>query len=235
MVDFIGEYLGDAENKLSRNSRVQYLSILNSYSKFIGKPVETALHADVAGYINHLKVEKKMTVGSIVVFTSVIRKFYNYMVEKGHMDYNPVGHMRRAIGGEPRNSGEIEAMLDEVSTNPRKYIEIMLMQQYNVKMNELMSIRKEDLDFSRRTLALRCGEDAREIQISRDLSVMLQCYTEYMVDGDLIFQLGERARLRDERIASTGKKKPQLPKPKSKLGNMHIPRPITPPFITRRT
>lgn len=234
IMSFIEEYLSDAGNKLSDNSKAQYRSILNAYIDFIDMKPELATHTEVAKYINHLKTEKKLTTGSIVVFISVIRKFYNYMVESGHMNYNPVGRMRLAVGGELKNPDEIESLLEEASTNPRKYIEVMLTQHYDVRMNELLSIRKEDLDFSRRTLVLHDGESVREIQISRDMSVILQCYTEYMVDEDLIFQLSERARLRDTRIASTARRQPQLPKPKSKLSGMRIPRPITPPFTTRR-
>lgn len=211
-MDYVSVYLAERKKTLSKNSLAQYTSVLNSFKKELGKPVELANKNDIENYIGYLKNSKKVTSGSLIVVMSIIRKFYAYMKQNGHIESNPMASITINSGKTPDEISEAEAELESASTNPRKYIELSLIYNHKIKLNELLSIRKDDIDFTSHTVRVLDGEEERIIRISRDLSVILQCYTEYMAETDLVFALAAPSRQRDNRLTGTGTRKPSASK-----------------------
>jgi len=201
---------------LAPNTVAAYGRALNDYLVFCqchGMSVETATKEHIAQYVHDLTSRPNPRGSTIRVLDSgaglanatlqqrltVIRLFYDYLVEEGHRATNPVGRGRytagKGFGGKrekgliPRytklpwipNDDQWQAILRVACQEPiRNRMMLALAYDAGLRREELCALRTDDLDPAHRTLRIRAettkGRRERIVAYSASTGILLQHY-----------------------------------------------------------
>src|SRR5258708_19795667 len=201
---------------LAPNTVAAYGRALNDYLVFCQDQriiVETATKEHIAQYVHDLTSRPNPRGSTIRVLDSgaglanatlqqrltVIRLFYDYLVEEGHRAINPVGRGRytagKGFGGKrekgliPRytklpwipNDDQWQAILHVACQEPiRNRMMFALAYDAGLRRQELCALRTDDLDPAHRTLRIRAettiGRRERIVAYSASPGILLQHY-----------------------------------------------------------
>lgn len=204
---------------LAPNTVAAYGRALNDYLAFCQHHelgVEAATKEQIAQYVHDLTSRPNPRGSTIRVLDSgaglanatlqqrltVIRLFYDYLVEEGYRETNPVGRGRytagKGFGGKrekgliPRytklpwipNDDQWQAILRVTCQEPiRNRMMLALAYDAGLRREELCALRTEDLDPAHRTLRIRAettkGRRERVVAYSASTGILLQHYLAY--------------------------------------------------------
>lgn len=90
---------------------------------------------------------------------------------------------------------DIETILENANENrKRDYLLILTLFRTGVRVDELTSLKKRDIDFSEQLLTVRDGKGGKDrvIPIEDELSNLLGFYTDDMSPNDVLFDVSNR-------------------------------------------
>ena len=158
-------------------------------------------------YIDYL-LEKKMAPHSINCHLSSIRLFYNYLCDEEDVPLeNPVimGLMLREPHPLPRylHDSDVELFLDSVSSIRDRAI-CMLMLRCGLRVQEVVNLTLDVIDYRRSQLLIRAGKGAKDriAYISNDAAVALAEYLRKRpITGEEHIFLAEKGRCKGKPIS----------------------------------
>lgn len=204
---------------LASNTVEAYGRGLNDYLSFCQEhdiTAETATKEHLSWYVHDLTSRPNPRGGNIRVLDSqaglanatlqqrltVIRLFYDFLIEEGYREVNPVGRGRytagKGFGGKrekgliPRytklpwipNDDQWQAILRVAGQEPiRNRMMLALAYDAGLRREELCALRTDDLDPAHRTLRIRAettkGRRERIVAYSASTGILLQHYLAY--------------------------------------------------------
>jgi len=169
--------------------------------------VEDTSVEEMKKYIDYL-LEQKMSPRTINCHLSTIRGFYDYLIDEEDMPLeNPVvrGQMLREPHPLPRylHDNDIESFLKSVS-NIRDLAMIMLMLRCGLRVQELVNLTLDVIDYRRSQILVRAGKGGKDrvVYISNDAATALANYLKKRpkTEEQRIF-LAEKGRCRGRPIS----------------------------------
>ena len=205
-MDYVGIFLDEKRLSSSQGTIRQYDQVLRSFVKFTGKPSETMARQDVIRYLNHLMFERGLSKATASNVLSVLKSFYRFMVENGHIEANPTrGISSIRLDKKAPVYLTIQEMRDLIDTalDNRDRIIVRMLYATGVRISELLNIRKRDIDFDRHTIKV-FGKGAKEriVLISSEMAEDLAqyCERERMGNDGRLFDLTPRTVQRDIKV-----------------------------------
>lgn len=204
IIDHVDIFLDEKRLSSSATTMHQYTLILHRYQKFLGKPVENAIRPEIVRYLNHLMFERKLSRTTVANILSVIRSFYSFMVQSEYMASDPTkGISSIKIDKKAPvylTQSEIRDLID-TAVEPRDNLIVKMLYATGVRISELVSIKKSDIDFDRDTIKV-FGKGAKEriVLIPDVLSYALRAYCEPLDDNSKLFDLTSRTVQRDIKL-----------------------------------
>jgi integrase/recombinase XerD len=198
---FVGVFLDEKRLSSSPGTIRQYDQVLRSFVKFTGKQPEAVVRQDVIRYLNHLMFERNLSRATASNVLSVLKSFYRYMVENGHMPSSPTrGISSIKLDKKAPVYLTIPEMREMISTaiDPRDRIIVRMLYATGVRVSELLNISKRDIDFDRFTIKV-FGKGAKEriVLIPGDMADDLKQYCETLRNDEKLFDLTPRTVQRD--------------------------------------
>jgi len=203
-LDYVSIFLDEKRLSSSKGTIRQYDQVLRSFVKFTGKTPETVARQDVIRYLNHLMFERSLSKATGSNVLSVLKSFYRFMVENGHIETSPTrGISSIKLDKKAPVYLTIQEMRDLIDTavDTRDRIIVRMLYATGVRISELLNIRKRDIDFERRTIKV-FGKGAKEriVLISSEMSDDLAQYSERLGNDGRLFDLTPRTVQRDIKV-----------------------------------
>jgi len=158
-----------------------YLNRLKLFNTWVSVRVEEISAKEVKQYIDYL-LEKKMSPLSINAHLSTLRGFYDFLIVEEEIPLdNPVarGQMLREPHPLPRylHDNDIELFLRNISCI-RDLAIFMLMLRCGLRVQEVVNLTLDVIDYRRSKILIRAGKGARGriVYISNDAAVALARY-----------------------------------------------------------
>src|SRR5215213_457764 len=123
---------------------------------------------DVESFLHHLSGQG-LTGISRARKLAAIRKFFAFLHENGMLQTNPAAAVKGARREEKEPAilykEQYKALLYEASDDPRDYAIIMTFLQTGIRLSELATLKREDIDLENRLLTVHQGKGRRDRQI----------------------------------------------------------------------
>lgn len=202
--DYVSIFLDEKRLSSSPGTIRQYDQVLRSFVSYAGKPAEKAVRQDIIRYLNHLMFERHLTRATASNVLSVMKSFYKFMADNGHIETNPT----RGISSIKMDKKapvyltipEMRTLID-TAVDARDSIIIRMLYATGVRISELLNIRKRDIDFDRHTIKVfGKGSKERVVLISSEMAADLQQYSDRLGDNDRLFELTPRTVQRDVKV-----------------------------------
>ncbi len=205
-MDYVSIFLDEKRLSSSKGTIRQYDQVLRSFVKFAGKSPEAVARQDVIRYLNHLMFERNLSKATASNVLSVLKSFYRFMVENGHLETSPTrGISSIRLDKKAPVYLTIQEMHDLIDTavDSRDRIIVRMLYATGVRISELLNIRKRDIDFERRTIKV-FGKGAKEriVLISSEMADELAqyCERERLGNDGRLFDLTPRTVQRDIKV-----------------------------------
>jgi integrase/recombinase XerC len=181
----INQYLSHIKNirRYSSHTITAYRTDLKQFSRFYGKNLLTVAQKDVRGYLLFLKTQG-YSFRSINRKLEVLRSFYRYYRRFTDYQNYPCAHITPLRYVKPRGSyltvEVIKDVLDGIRTevnrkNVRDRLVLELLYQTGCRANEIINLRKDDIDFLRRQIkVLGKGKIERIIPMRKKLMQLIR-------------------------------------------------------------
>lgn len=204
-VDYIGVFLNERRLTYSENTVMQYGYTLRRFERMMDKSLDKVQKADIVNHLNYLRVNGNSR-NSIVFNFAPIRTFYKYMIGNGYMNYDPTrGIVTPKL---ERRAPVVFSILDvreliNTAIDERDRIAVCLLYTTGVRINELVNIRRRDIDFEAMTIKVfGKGSKDRLVLVHPDMIAELRSYCDVNNIGsnDRLFNVGYQAIERDLRV-----------------------------------
>jgi site-specific recombinase XerD len=149
--------------KYSQKTIKTYLFFNRDFCRALQKPVELITEEDFKKYLAHLDMVKDMSSSSMNLAVSAVRFFYTTVMKRdfGREQYRPRQDKRLPS---VLSREEIDRLLN-AEPNPKHRLLLMLAYSSGLRVSEVVALKKEHLDFSRKTL-LVYGSKGRKDRIT---------------------------------------------------------------------
>jgi integrase/recombinase XerD len=195
-MDYIEVFLDEKRLSLSQNTIKQYKNILSAFQQYCGKPPESITRHEIIRYLNHLMFEKGLSKAYVSNVMSIIKSFYTFLGENEYVKANPakgISQVKKDKKAPVYLTQDEMEMLIKTAIAPRDSLMVKMLYATGVRVSELVSIRKRDIDFERGTIKV-FGKGAKEraVLIPDALGQQLREYCEGLKDDDRLFELSVR-------------------------------------------
>ena len=165
----------------SPNTIKNYLNAIKSFIIWVDVPLENVTHATVSHYIDYL-MRKRLEPKTINCHLNSIRQFYHYLIEDGHLSIiNPIrkNHKLRMAKPLPRHlkDDQVETFFKVVKGH-RDRAMFMLMIRCGLRVEEVVHVSLDSLDFKRRKILIKDGKGSKDriVYMSNDAMQALSDY-----------------------------------------------------------
>jgi site-specific recombinase XerD len=162
--------------KYSPKTRAVYVHYNRALCRFLQKVPEDVTPEDVKKYLSYQEKEKDLSSSSINLALSSFRFFYNHVVRQ-----NIAGGQRRPKQDRKLpvvlSRAEIKAMLS-AKTNIKHRLLLMLVYSAGLRVSEVVSLKKEDLDPQRKLIRVVSGK-GRKDRYTLLSDQVIQCLKNY--------------------------------------------------------
>lgn len=167
----------------SRFTVRDYMSTLKGFVLWVNVPIEEVDRGKVLSFIDHL-LNKRLSPKSINCYLDSLRSFYRYLQEEEKREIeNPVkrGYALRLAKPLPRflKDEEVEQLFKGVK-NLRDRAIFYLMLRCGLRVEEVVNLQLDDLDFRRGRVVVKCGKGGkgRVVYMSSDAHSALVEYLQ---------------------------------------------------------
>lgn len=200
-MDLVEIFLDEKRLSSSRNTIRQYGLILKGFLDYCSvKPGDVSRHL-IVRYLNYLLFEQKRSKAYVANVMSIIKSFYAFLVENEYLASNPARGIS-AVRIDKKapvylTPDEMRALID-TAIDPRDRLIVSMLYATGVRVSELVSVRKRDIDFDRNTINV-FGKGAKErvVLIPGTLNAQLEAYCAGLPDDGRLFGLNIRTVERD--------------------------------------
>lgn len=148
-VELFRVYL-ESERNMSHNTVVSYVSDLDKFFEFTGKPVTKVSSSDVLSFVVHMR-DQGLAVATRGRRLSALKSFYRFMVRKERMRFNPA-----EVIGSPKLDRRLPRPIDvedidrivDVIDNLRDRVMIEVLYGVGIRREELSTIKVRDINFT---------------------------------------------------------------------------------------
>jgi integrase/recombinase XerD len=194
-MDYLAAFINEKRLSLSAGTIKQYTAILERFSRYIGKPLDQVEKRDIVAYLNDALFERHLSKTTVANEQVVIGCFYDYMTKQGFIAANPCADIS-AIKPDKKapvvmTVNEVNKLMDAAEGEDTLIMELLY--ATGVRVSELVSIKKKDIDFDRCTIKV-FGKGAKERMVLFTESVkadLLARCRELQAD-DLLFNVTTR-------------------------------------------
>lgn len=155
--------------------------------------------AQIQEYIGHLQ-EKGLARNTIADRLGVIKRFFAFLLEKGHVKRDPtkaIPHLKKKLGSEPRalSVSEIKGLFkvfqgydEDAERQWRDQVIFHLIYACGLRTGEVVRVKVQDIDFDNAILKLEDGKDhERTIHLRPDTLELLREYVMETKPEDYLF------------------------------------------------
>lgn len=174
----------------SRCTVRDYLCTLRQFILWVDVPIESVDRRKILSFIDHL-LNRRLTPKTINCYLDSIRSFYRYLKDEEAIDIeNPVksGYMLRLSKPLPRflKDEEVKGLFETIE-NVRDRAILTLMLRCGLRVEEVASLRLDDLDLRRGTIIVRSGKGAkgRMVYMSTDAHTAVMDYLRIRANARL--------------------------------------------------
>jgi site-specific recombinase XerD len=147
--------------KYSPRTISSYLYYNRCFCRHIQKRPEDVIPEDIRNYLAYLDKTLDLSASSMNLAISSLKFFYNTVMKRENL----IQVERR-----PRHDKKLPSVLSrketerllECETNPKHRLLLMLAYSSGLRVSEVVAIRKEHIDFSRRMLLIRAGKGRKD-------------------------------------------------------------------------
>ena len=168
--------------KYSPKTIKSYIHFNKELCRIIQKPAEQITDYDFKKYLAYLDRIKDLSGSSMNLAVSAIRFFYNHVMRRkiGDDQYRPRQDKRLP---NILSRKEVEVLLDS-EPNPKHRLLLMLAYSSGLRVSEVVSLKKEHIDFSRKTLLIYKAKGRKDrITILSDRAAAF--LHEYCINSDI--------------------------------------------------
>jgi site-specific recombinase XerD len=146
--------------KYSRKTIQAYLHYNKAFCRTLGKRPEDISAGDIKAYLAHMDKSLDLSASSINLALSSLKFFYAKVLRK---DVSREQHRPRQDKRLPvvLSKAEIEHILD-TEKNPKHRLLLMLAYSSGLRVSEVVALKKDDIDFERKTLLVRLGKGRKD-------------------------------------------------------------------------
>jgi site-specific recombinase XerD len=146
--------------KYSRPTIRSYLHYNRYFCKRVQKCPEDIIPEDVKNYLAYLDKTLDLSASSMNLAISAIKFFYRYVLKK---DIVLEQHRPRQDKKLPAvlAESELKALLD-CERNPKHRLLLMLAYSSGLRVSEVVALKKEHIDFQRKTVLVRAGKGRKD-------------------------------------------------------------------------
>ncbi|KAB2892474.1 MAG: tyrosine-type recombinase/integrase [Bacteroidetes bacterium] len=178
---------------LTKHTVRNYLHRLQLFAIWVAIPIEEVEGDDIKRYIDYL-LDKGLAAQSINAHLIAVRRFYSFLIDEEQVESeNPVhrGITLRVPSPLPRHlrDRDVDFFFQHV-TKSRDRAMFILMLRCGLRVDEVVSLTLDVIDYSRSQIIVRCGKGNKDrvVYISNDAGSALAAY------------LRERPATREQRI-----------------------------------
>jgi site-specific recombinase XerD len=148
----------------SRCTVRDYMSTLKGFVLWVNVPIEKVDRGKVLSFIDHL-LNKRLSPKSINCYLDSLRSFYRYLQEEEELEIeNPVkrGYALRLAKPLPRflKDEEVEQLFKDIESIRDRAI-FYLMLRCGLRVEEVVNLHLDDLDFRRGRVVVKCGKGGK--------------------------------------------------------------------------
>jgi site-specific recombinase XerD len=145
----------------SPRTMLSYLHYNRHFCRHVQKYPEDVSAGDARNYLAYLSKTCGLSVSSMNLAISALKFFYINVMKRGQviLEQRRPRHDKKLPS--VLSEGEIRGLLD-CEKNPKHRLLLMLAYSSGLRVSELVSIRKEHVDFDRKMLLVRSGKGRRE-------------------------------------------------------------------------
>ncbi len=176
------EYIGEFQNYLtnekrsSKNTISSYMRDLNQFVRYIGTKnagdLKDITKSDIERYIDQMTKNGKST-ATVSRAVASLKCFFSYQIFKGRVKYNPLNDIEtvRTIKKLPQilTNAEVERLLEQPEcTDMKGYRDkamLELLYATGIRVSELISLNKDDVNLSTGLIYCRNGDKERMIPL----------------------------------------------------------------------
>lgn len=182
--DFRRDCLVRGMAERSVESYLNCIKICRSYLISRGKDVLTIDRAAIQGYIEYLRLDRRVSLKTVKMHLTALSTLYEFLVFEGHMDLNPVLPVRRRYSRRYKNGAEaqtrqlisVEDMSRIINSeiNVRNKTIITLLAKTGIRRNELITLDVSDVDLIENSIRLKpTGKRSNRIIFFDDEAALL--------------------------------------------------------------
>ena len=194
----------------SRCTVRDYMSTLKAFALWVNVPIEEVDRARMLSFIDHL-LNRRLSPKSINCYLDSLRSFYRYLEEEEKLEIeNPVrrGYALRLAKPLPRflKDGEVDQLFKGIETVRDRAI-FYLMLRCGLRVEEVVNLHLDDLDFRRGRIVVKCGKGGkgRVVYMSSDAhSALVEYLKERPKAKAKALFLVDRGALRGKPISVRG-------------------------------
>ena len=145
----------------SSGTKQMYRSKINSYLRFIKRPLQETYEADVRDYLKHLRRSAHLENCTINCYLAAIR--FLYIVVLGYpLDRLQVPNMKLPKRLPVILSRDEVASIIDAAENTKHKVMIMLAYSAGLRVSEIISLKVEDIDSKSMRIYVREGKGAKD-------------------------------------------------------------------------
>lgn len=165
---------------LSDSTIKNYTYLMEIFKASVVKPVRMINTMDIRRFMHELK-EKGNSSEVICNKMMTLQNFFDFCKEEGAIEKNPCSRVEKPkYVKNPRKA--LKPMQQEVLRNacvtPRQKILYEILLSSGLRVNEACNVKLEDIDFSQRTIFVRCGKGgkSRTVKFSTKCKLEIELY-----------------------------------------------------------
>jgi len=149
----------------SVESYLNCIKICRSYLAGQGKDVLTIDRATIQGYIEYLRLERRVTLKTVKMHLTALSTLYEFLVFEGRIESNPILPVRRRYSRRSKDGAEAQskqlisvdemARLINAEMNVRNKAILTLFAKTGIRRNELITLDISDLNLIENTIRLK--------------------------------------------------------------------------------
>jgi integrase/recombinase XerD len=194
-MDYIKDYLTSKQLYAAPTTIQTHTYGLRMFEDFIKKPLNEVTRLDLERYFGYKLSEQEQPVdrATCCTYQTMIKSFYNWMVDMGHVPENPSKGIRKISFAKKMpvylEIDEIKKMLQTADAeSPRTGMMIRFLFATGVRVSELVGIRKRDINWTTGAITvLGKGSKQRKVIVMPEFMDTLKEYCKGFDDKQKLF------------------------------------------------
>lgn len=195
MTDYIKDYLISKQLYAAPTTIQTHTYSLRMFENYVQKPLNEVIRTDVERYFIYKMKEQEPPVdrATCSTYQNQIRSFYNWMVDMKHMPENPCKGIGKITFTKKLpvylEIHEINTLLDTADIeSPRDGMMIRFLFATGVRVSELTSIRKRDINWMTGAITvLGKGDKERKVIVMSEFMEVLKEYCKGFKENQKLF------------------------------------------------